>query len=978
MEQNALQRTLSRITKIVLYVISGAIGIALMLLAVILIWYATLDIEKYHDRIEIQLSKSLGRDVRITGKVELKGILAPHLIAEKIRIANASWGSAPDLASAQRFEIKIDLFSLLRKDIQIQELKLVGAKLHMERNDDDVPNWLTNQLDPQTTNVVVIPDIATFSIEDSTIFHHIKNRPPISIKIDTFKASFPMHRPVSFQGSLDYQNLPFKFAMQADSLQKLFVSKETWNIQGNLLINRYPLRLEGGITDPVDLKEVQLKLTTLDKNKRRTIIEGKDVYKVEAFNAELAIRAIEDKHKFYLTVSGKKLSLNNRAAAGKIEKPGVGLALDSLSIDITGAGQDVNEIIENSAISFIAKNGGLHWGSNQSKAKKTLLIKRFQGSAKPRQKFKSEIDIQYSKKKIYLELVYGRLINLFWGEKPWPFKVDIKTANLKGSMDAKIDLSKSNKKVAASIKLQGKHSSINLKDAEFSIEDGKDLFSDELIKADWILSVAKGFVQYWESEAQPTVHNIDISNVAVKGDRGNISFSLNAGKQGVTSRVSGKTAALDYFINKDKPIPFDISMSGDAFVATADSLLSKPFENFSVTGKYYISIKNPTKVGSLFKQDWQWQHPVISEGLFNYVDKNGSLVLEKLSLKTLGADIHGRVKYSPNTNQEVGIDIQRADLDLASYLGKDKPVLDSMIEDEGTDNKATEKPERLIPDIEFDGERFKPWNITANISNFRIFSSNEHFVTIRSRVSLVNSILSVSGFESINLAGSSTTGKLSVDASGDVPRATVSAITKNLDYGQLLKVTGVSGSVSGRVDLKLDLKGQGSNLQELLANSEGELEFVSHKGAIPRKLLEIWGGGLLRIFLPTTWVGEDTTDLNCAVGRFVVKQGVMNSDVLLADTKKVTVAGDLKVNFKTEQINGLIKSKPKSLTLFRIDAPIIVSGTLAQPTAATEKSLKGLGKFFIGLVDPTYMLVLFSELGAKEKNPCAALLKQKQ
>jgi hypothetical protein len=177
--------------------------------------------------------------------------------------------------------------------------------------------------------------------------------------------------------------------------------------------------------------------------------------------------------------------------------------------------------------------------------------------------------------------------------------------------------------------------------------------------------------------------------------------------------------------------------------------------------------------------------------------------------------------------------------------------------------------------------------------------------------------------------------------------------------------------------MQMNMNGKGKSLREMMGSAKGRFQLVADKGSIPKWVLEIWGGGLLRLIIPTTWAEDPVTDLNCAVARFDMADGVMRSQTLLADTKRVTVAGEAVVNWQNEEIKALFKPQPKDATLFHLGTPIQLSGTLAYPKVGSAQSgIISLGKWAIGLTSPTAMIVVFGDVGVKEKNPCAALLKE--
>jgi len=100
--------------------------------------------------------------------------------------------------------------------------------------------------------------------------------------------------------------------------------------------------------------------------------------------------------------------------------------------------------------------------------------------------------------------------------------------------------------------------------------------------------------------------------------------------------------------------------------------------------------------------------------------------------------------------------------------------------------------------------------------------------------------------------------------------------------------------------------------------------------------------------------------------------------MLLLDSSNVTVAGELALDFRTEAISGLFKPQPKQAALVNLGQPLQLSGTLKSPKVrpADRGVIVTLGKIAIGIAQPAALIVMFGDLGAKEKNPCAALLSQ--
>ena len=223
---------------------------------------------------------------------------------------------------------------------------------------------------------------------------------------------------------------------------------------------------------------------------------------------------------------------------------------------------------------------------------------------------------------------------------------------------------------------------------------------------------------------------------------------------------------------------------------------------------------------------------------------------------------------------------------------------------------------------------------------------------------------------------SSVSSRFEVNSSSQPSSARFELEARNINFGEILRKLKVTNEVAGTLNFNMNLNGQGKTLREVIGSANGETQIVADKGSIPKWALEIWGGDLVRLVIPINWLEDPLSDLNCAVARFNWEDGIMRSQTLLADTKRVTVAGEVVVNWQNEQIDGLFKPQPKDPTLFHLGTPIRLSGTLENyKTESAESGMYRLGKWAIGLSSPAALIVVFGDVGAKEKNPCAALLK---
>ena len=367
--------------------------------------------------------------------------------------------------------------------------------------------------------------------------------------------------------------------------------------------------------------------------------------------------------------------------------------------------------------------------------------------------------------------------------------------------------------------------------------------------------------------------------------------------------------------------------------------------------------------------------------------QNKELSLRNLSVHSENTEINGGMAYGFDKNK-LAVQIKDSQFDLAQLFaayGPGKLNLDESDDESGPvqnesaqENTITRKnavAATIIPHEELNIELLKKLNLDLDINKLRLTYKNEPVNQFNLKLGVENGALELY-YSGASSTGSDSEMELNIYANAKPPRVEMNIDINKLNYGEIFKTLDLTNAVSGAVNIDVNLVADGYNTQELLNTAKGNIVFVSDTGRVPRRLLELWGAGFFRILLPTTWVEEDTTQLHCAVGRFEVTDGYLKSQTLLADTERVTVAGELAVRLEDETIKGLITTKSKSATLIKLATPIAVSGTVRNPvTSNAENKLVTIGKWILGLSDPYAMILLFGDLGSEVKNPCAALLK---
>lgn len=123
------------------------IGVAALVVAAVAILRST-DFGAYKGEAEQAVQDATGRRLAIDGPVKLELLPSPSLVAEKVRFANAPWGSAPEMATVGRIEARVALWPLLDGQIVIKRLVVASPDILIETDKTGHGNWVMGREAP--------------------------------------------------------------------------------------------------------------------------------------------------------------------------------------------------------------------------------------------------------------------------------------------------------------------------------------------------------------------------------------------------------------------------------------------------------------------------------------------------------------------------------------------------------------------------------------------------------------------------------------------------------------------------------------------------------------------------------------------------------------------------------------------------------------------------------------------------------------
>lgn len=283
---------------------------------------------------------------------------------------------------------------------------------------------------------------------------------------------------------------------------------------------------------------------------------------------------------------------------------------------------------------------------------------------------------------------------------------------------------------------------------------------------------------------------------------------------------------------------------------------------------------------------------------------------------------------------------------------------------------------RVLPTASLDLVRLKSMNADVTYSALDIRHVEQLPLDKGSvHVSLKNGILQLDPL-ALGVAGGSLAGRITIDVNG-VPavydtRFDLRAVQLNRLFPTIQNTKSALGKISGQVALK----GRGNSMAQMLGTASGDVAVLMGRGEISNILLEyigLDGGEIIKFFIR----GDRNVQLLCAAAAFDVRQGLMNSKVIVLDTTDTVIHGSGQVSLADETLDILLKPEPKDTSILSLRSPLKLAGTFAAPTAGPDKVALGARAglaIALGVVNPFLALLSTIETGPGQDADCAGAL----
>ncbi|MEN5427909.1 AsmA family protein [Stenotrophomonas pennii] len=222
------------------------------------------------------------------------------------------------------------------------------------------------------------------------------------------------------------------------------------------------------------------------------------------------------------------------------------------------------------------------------------------------------------------------------------------------------------------------------------------------------------------------------------------------------------------------------------------------------------------------------------------------------------------------------------------------------------------------------------------------------------------------------VAGGDIRSTVRMDARRPQIATTLKASVRRVQLGQLFPDAKLAEQASGGIGGEIDLTGNGNSIAAMLGSSDGNVAVGMGKGHVGNLIMELAGLDVAES-LKFLFTGDRQIPLRCAFADFGVKDGLMDSRALAVDTTDTLIVGEGTVNLKNEQMDLLLRPRPKDISILALRSPLRIDGTFKDPGFRPDfkaLGLRGAIALALGSIAPPAALLATFEPGPGEDSNC--------
>jgi uncharacterized protein involved in outer membrane biogenesis len=201
-------------------------------------------------------------------------------------------------------------------------------------------------------------------------------------------------------------------------------------------------------------------------------------------------------------------------------------------------------------------------------------------------------------------------------------------------------------------------------------------------------------------------------------------------------------------------------------------------------------------------------------------------------------------------------------------------------------------------------------------------------------LSIVAGKLQIKPFNA-GIAGGTLAMSATIDGSKNPAPVAFDIVSNQIEAGSLMQVLAGSSVLSGgRVNMKMNVAGAGNSVRAIMAGLSGKLDATMGQGNINNGFAKLMLADLFKLL--SFGGGGDSSNLKCVVVRYDINRGLATTRQLAVETSGATIIGKGTINLATEGLDMHLVPYATSANLTNLAIPMMVGGTMANPSVAPD------------------------------------------
>jgi uncharacterized protein involved in outer membrane biogenesis len=472
--------------------------------------------------------------------------------------------------------------------------------------------------------------------------------------------------------------------------------------------------------------------------------------------------------------------------------------------------------------------------------------------------------------------------------------------------------------------------------------------------------------------------------VAANGQTSEITAKADGTYAGHPITASLIAGAILTVTDKTKPFPLDLHIAnGDTHVALTGTI-QDPLAFAGTNLQLALSGSNMDNLYPLTGIPIPSTPPYRISGKLNYVTATKRIHFDDFRGTVGNSDIEGTITEEPEGQKpDVTLDLASRNVDLAD-LGGFIGTTPGRTTTKGT----TVAQKRAVARSEADSNSLLP---TTPINLPKLDAANIHlhynghhiegrFIPLDSLIvtlDIVNGAINVHPLI-FTIGAGRVQGDIALTPETDKNiRMKADIHFDRVDVSRLMAATHAfngAGAIGGRAEIA----STGNSVATFLGDGNGGLAVYMAGGNLSALLIDLSGLELGKAILSALGV-PTRTNVDCMIGDFALREGVVTTRALLVDTGEAIIGGQGDINLKTQTIDFQAATHSKNFSIGNLPTPIKISGTLKHPSigvGVAQLAARGGLAVALGFLAAPLAILPTIELGVGDPHKCGELVEQ--